>query len=53
MTGATARSPGAWRLFVVCNARTKPRIFEYTADDMHREFELDPLAWECTPKART
>ncbi len=36
-----------WRLFVVCKARSAPLLHEYTADEMHRRFTLDPLAWEC------
>jgi len=38
-----------WRLFVVCGARSAPRLSEYTGDEMHRKFTLDALAWECTP----
>lgn len=39
-----------WRLFVVCSARQSPVLFEYSASDMRHQFQLEPLAWECTPR---
>lgn len=38
-----------WRLFVVCGARFVPCLSEFTADEMHRKFKHEALAWECTP----
>ena len=38
-----------WRLFIVCNALgSKPVFHEFAAEEMHKRFSLDPLAWECT-----
>lgn len=45
-----SRKQVEWRLFVVCNARSIPLLLEYTADQMHRQFTFDPLAWECVRK---
>jgi rhodanese-related sulfurtransferase len=39
-----------WQLRVVCEARTNPTMFKYSAEAMLKQFTLDPLAWECTPK---
>jgi hypothetical protein len=39
-----------WQLRVVCEARTNPRMLKYSAEAMLKQFALDPLAWECTPK---
>ena len=39
-----------WCLFVVCSARQSPVLFEYSASDMQHQFQLEPLAWECTPR---
>lgn len=39
-----------WQLRVVCEARTNPRMHKYSADTMAKQFALDPLAWECTPR---
>ncbi len=36
-----------WRLFVVSEARSAPLLHEYTAAEMHRQFALAPLGWEC------
>ena len=44
-----SRAEGGWRLFVVCNARSAPLAYEFSGEEMHRRFVLDPLAWECTP----
>jgi hypothetical protein len=41
---------GNWRLFVVCTARTAPSLHEYSAAQVSQLFQLDPLAWQCTPK---
>ena len=42
-----------WRLFTVCNARTKPVLHEYTAEQLHQQFAFDALAWECQQKGST
>ena len=43
-----AEDEHAWRLHVVCNARTKtPSLHKYTNPEMRREFTFDCLAWEC------
>lgn len=39
-----------WQLRVVCEARTNPRMLRYSAETMLKQFTLDPLAWECTPR---
>lgn len=38
-----------WRLVIVTNARTKPRLDILTIQDVESKFSLDPLVWECTP----
>jgi hypothetical protein len=37
-----------WRLFVVTDAITGPKLHEYTGPEMRDAFAFDPLAWECT-----
>ena len=39
-----------WQLRVVCEARSNPKMLKYSADAMLKQFALDPLAWECTPR---
>jgi hypothetical protein len=38
-----------WRLFVVCEARSQPRLHEYTYAEMTTQFSMEPLAWQCEP----
>ena len=40
-----------WRLVLVTSARTAPQLQTLTIQDVERIFNLDPLAWECTPRA--
>ena len=40
-----------WRLVLVTNARTAPQLQVLTIQEVERMFNLDPLAWECTPRA--
>ena len=40
-----------WRLVMVTSARTAPQLQVLTIQDVERKFNLDPLAWECTPRA--
>lgn len=40
-----------WRLVMVTNARAAPQLQVLTIQDVERIFNLDPLAWECTPMA--
>lgn len=37
-----------WRLFVVCDARTSPTLYEYNFQEMCDAFTRDALAWECS-----
>jgi hypothetical protein len=39
-----------WRLVMVTNARTAPQLEILTIREVERIFNLDPLAWECTPR---
>lgn len=39
-----------WRLVLVTSARTAPQLQTLTIQDVERIFNLDPLAWECTPR---
>jgi hypothetical protein len=45
-----SEAENGWRLFVVCNAQTAPSLVKYTAAEMHQNFKLDPLTWECIQK---
>jgi hypothetical protein len=36
---------------MVTSARTTPQLQILTIQEVERMFTLDPLAWECTPKA--
>ncbi len=40
----------AWRLFVVCSARSNPRLLEYTAQEVQNRFSFDALTWACAAK---
>lgn len=40
-----------WRLVLVTSARTAPQLQTLTIQEVERTFNLDPLAWECTPMA--
>ena len=40
-----------WRLVMVTSARTAPQLQVLTIQEVERMFNLDPLAWECTPRA--
>lgn len=37
-----------WRLFVVCSARTSPRLHQYSWKQAESQFRMEALAWECT-----
>jgi hypothetical protein len=39
-----------WRLAIVVDALGLPALMEYSANDMEKRFEMDALAWHCTPK---
>lgn len=39
-----------WRLAVVTNARTNPQMQLLTIQQVEGMYNLDPLAWECTPR---
>jgi len=38
-----------WRLVMVTRARTAPQSQVLTMEEVQCSFNLDPLAWECTP----
>jgi hypothetical protein len=40
-----------WRLVMVTSARTSPQSQVLTMEEVRCTFNLDPLAWECTPLA--
>jgi hypothetical protein len=44
-------SEARWRLFVVCQARTAPKLHEYTFGEINEKFTLEALAWEGNPRA--
>ncbi|MFT3820147.1 MAG: DUF3883 domain-containing protein [Rubrivivax sp.] len=37
-----------WQLWVVCQARSLPKLLRFSASDMEQMFDFDALAWECT-----
>ena len=43
-----SRANSNWCLYVVCLARINPVTYCYTGAEMMEQFNLDPLAWECT-----
>jgi hypothetical protein len=40
----------AWRLFLVCSARSSPRLLEFTAQEVQDRFSFDALTWACIAK---
>lgn len=48
-----ASTQNEWRLVLVIKARRDPTLATMTFDEVNAKFDLDALAWECTPRSTT